>query len=220
MLHGGDEENLRAPGRVNPPLLRMRPFERALLRRLEDDPVTVAEVRYRHRGWNGERADAAVDARDAVTELAQRLPSERKLVLLGHSMGARAALRAGGHPAVAGVVALAAWCPAEEPVEHLAGTRLLLVHSDRDRVTPPEESLVFAARARAAGAHVARLLIAGSDHAMARHARAWQRAATVLTGALLDRWPFPDPVRRALDRTGTDDAGLELRLPLFDGGRV
>ncbi|WP_051944053.1 alpha/beta fold hydrolase [Streptacidiphilus rugosus] len=215
VLHGGDETGLRPPSRLNSPLLRLRPFERAVRRAPQGGTVGVAEVAYLHRGWNGERADAAVDAQAALDELVRQIGPATPVVLLGHSMGGRAALRIGGHPSVAGIVALAPWCPRGEPVEHLADRRVVVVHSDHDRVTPPGESAELARRARAAGANVARCVIPGSDHAMARRARTWHRLSTLLVGGLLGHWPLPAPVAKALARTGEDPADLDLTLPLW-----
>ncbi|SEM24971.1 alpha/beta hydrolase [Streptacidiphilus jiangxiensis] len=215
VLHGGEEHGTRPPSRLNPPLQRMRPFERALRRSPLGDTLGVAEVGYRCRGWNGERADAAVDAEDALAELVREVGPGMPVVLLGHSMGGRAALRIGGHTSVAGVVALAPWCPNNEPVMQLADRRVLIVHSDEDRVTPPGESLDLAARARTVGAQVARCVISGSDHAMVRRAPTWHRLTTLLTGALLGAWAFPEPVTKALARTGREADGLDLRLPLW-----
>jgi alpha-beta hydrolase superfamily lysophospholipase len=219
VMHGGDEHGLKPPSRVNPPMQRMRPFQRSLLRSPLGENVGVAEVDYRCRGWNGERADAAVDAEEALAELVDQVGPGVPVVLLGHSMGGRASLRIGGHASVAGIVALAPWCPRGEPVEQLADHRLLIIHSDHDRVTLPEESLDFATRARAARTQVARCVIPGSDHAMARRAPTWHRLTTLLTGALLGAWPFPEPVAKALALTGSQADGLDLRLPMWAPGR-
>jgi hypothetical protein len=67
-------------------------------------------VRYRYRGWNGEAAHPAADAWWAVEEVVRRY-GDVPVALLGVDMGARAALRAAGHPAVASVLALAPWLP-------------------------------------------------------------------------------------------------------------
>src|SRR5689334_19592811 len=97
VLHGGYEKGTRRPGLVNPPGLRMRPFVRAVARATRGRNVLIAQARYRHRGWNGERADAARDAEEALEELAG-LTGGAPVVMVGHSMGARAALRAAGTP--------------------------------------------------------------------------------------------------------------------------
>ncbi|MCX3059207.1 alpha/beta hydrolase [Streptomyces beihaiensis] len=179
VLHGGRAQGMEAPSPWSLAAARMRPFTRALTRATAGQRVCVGEVRYRHRGWNGDRADAAQDAREAVTELVSRV-GEVPVVLVGHSMGGRAALAVAGHPCVRSVVALAPWCPPREPVAHLGGRLVALVHGDRDRVTEAEASWRFAARAEAAGAVVWTVPVRGGGHAMVRRARAWHRLATAL----------------------------------------
>ncbi|MFH8484093.1 alpha/beta fold hydrolase [Streptomyces longisporoflavus] len=172
MLHGGREHGIDTPPPWNLPGARLRLFEGAIRRSTAGGGVLIGRVRYRHRGWNGEREDAARDAHRALREL-EELAGDVPTVLVGHSMGARAALRAAGDPLVRGVVGLAPWCPAEDPVEQLRGRRVALLHGDRDRTTDPRSSLDFAARARAAGAEAAGVPMVGSDHAMLRRAAAW-----------------------------------------------
>ncbi|EPH41339.1 alpha/beta fold hydrolase [Streptomyces aurantiacus] len=185
LLHGGHEYGTSAPGPWNLPAVRMLPFERAARRATAEHAVLIGRVRYRCRGWNGERADAARDAEAALSELAE-IAGDLPTVLVGHSMGARAALRAGGAPGVRGVVGLAPWCPPEDPVRHLDGRRVVLLHGDRDRVTDPQASVDFCARARTAGAHASFVEVRGSGHAMLRRAAAWHgltaRAVTGLLG--------------------------------------
>lgn len=172
LLHGGHEYGTSAPGPWNLPAARMLPFEWAVRRATAGHAVLLGRVRYRCRGWNGERADAARDAEAALRELA-RIAGDVPTVLVGHSMGARAALRAGGAPGVRGVVGLAPWCPPEEPVRHLEGRRVVLLHGDRDRVTDPKASVDFCARAGAAGAYPSFREVRGSGHAMLRRAATW-----------------------------------------------
>lgn len=206
LLHGGAEHGLRRPSRLNPPARRMLPFARAL----RHPRLVVAEARYRHRGWNGERADAARDAAAALDALRKRsggLPT----VLVGHSMGGRAALRIAAEPGVAGVVALAPWCPPEDPVEQLAGGRLVVVHAAADRITSPQESLLTAVRAREAGAQVCRFVVPGGDHAMLRHAGLWHGLTAAAVHGLLGLRPLlPEAVSAFALPAGSTD-GLEVR---------
>ena len=109
------------------------------------------------------------------------------VVLVGHSMGGRAALRAGGDPQVAAVCALAPWTPPGEPVGHLRGRTVAILHGRDDRWVPAALSADFALRARRAGAHVARFTDAGG-HSMLRGAVRWHPfARDVVLGAHRDR---------------------------------
>ncbi|MFJ9944364.1 alpha/beta hydrolase [Streptomyces erythrochromogenes] len=114
LLHGGRADALSPPPRLNLPALRMRPFAAAVTRATAHDDVFVAHVRYRYRGWNGHHAHPVADVRRALDEL-RAAAGPIPVVLVGHSMGGRAALRAAEDPQVEGVVALAPWCPPGHP---------------------------------------------------------------------------------------------------------
>ncbi|MFD8571085.1 alpha/beta hydrolase [Streptomyces sp. NPDC059639] len=185
-LHGGRADS-RAPSRPwHPAALRMRPFVGAVAAALSDDDVALARVRYRVRGWNGAAADPLHDAERALAELA-RLVGEVPVILVGHSMGGRAALRVAGAPSVRGVLALAPWCPDGEPVAQLRDRDLVVLHGDRDRVTDPAASRAFVERAGAAGARAGFRSVPGGDHAMLRHSGLWHRTAASVVAGLLPR---------------------------------
>ncbi|MGW4809398.1 serine aminopeptidase domain-containing protein [Kitasatospora sp. NPDC004272] len=216
VLHGGRELGAQPPPVLNLPGLRMLPFARAVRRvagAADGRSLAVGTVRYRCRGWNGDRADAARDAEAALSDLVERL-GPVPTVLIGHSMGGRAALRAAAHPCVRGVVALAPWCPRDEPTEHLRGRSVLMLHGDRDKVTPPADTDLFALRARDHGAHVAGYRVLGSGHTLVRRAGDWHRAAAGLALALLGLGALPEEVGAALALRGRDPEGL--RIPLGD----
>ncbi|MEU8626111.1 alpha/beta fold hydrolase [Streptomyces sp. NPDC048669] len=220
LLHGGRETGLGAPppGPFNLPAVRMRPFAHALGRALPGD-VLVHAVRYGYQGWNGSRADPLRDAVRALDEL-RRAAGEVPVVLVGHSMGGRAALHAAGHPLVRGVVGLAPWCPEGDPVEQLAGRDVVLVHSTRDRVTSPVASGTLTARARRAGARTCLVTVHGSGHAMLRRAPAWHRLTAALAGGLLGRASFPGPVAEALllpPEAPAEDGTVDLDRLRADG---
>jgi dienelactone hydrolase len=200
----------------------MTPFVRAVVRatRAAGEDVLVARVRYAHRGWNGTRADPFHDAVAALDALREEAGDGLPVVLLGHSMGARAALRAAGHPLVRGVVGLAPWCPPGDPVTQLAGRAVVLVHSNRDRMTSPQATQSLTARARRAGARSCMVTVRGGDHAMLRRAASWHRLATGLVTGLLGSGSLPGPVGDALALPSTAEATegtLDLDVDLGPG---
>ncbi len=213
VLHGGQEHGLSRPGPVNLAGLRMAGFVHALRRETEGAGVAVGTVRYRHRGWNGERADAAKDAIAALDDLAEEL-GPVPTVLVGHSMGGRAALLAAGHPTVTGVVALAPWCPAEDPCEQLADRDVLMLHGDLDRITSPAGTRAFAARGRAAGARVCGYTVLGTGHTLMRRINDWHRATARLSAGLLGLRDLPPEAATALALPAGSTAALDLGLPV------
>ncbi|MET9039420.1 alpha/beta fold hydrolase [Streptomyces mirabilis] len=189
-LHGGRAES-RAPSRPwHLAALRMKPFVRAVAAALPDDEVFLGEVRYRVRGWNGADADPVHDVRRALEELAG-LAGDAPVVLVGHSMGGRAALRAADMPQVRAVLALAPWCPDGEPVAHLRDKDVMVIHGDRDRVTDPQASVSFVRRVRAAGARAGAVVLPGGDHAMLRRSTHWHRIVSSAAVGML-------PLRRGV----------------------
>ncbi|MBC9712742.1 alpha/beta fold hydrolase [Streptomyces sp. TRM66268-LWL] len=196
LLHGGRENGVDAPPLWNLPGLRMRPFARAVGRAVDGHDVVVGRVRYRCRGWNGAREDPLHDARAALDALERRF-GEIPTVLVGHSMGGRAALRAAGHRLVRGVVGLAPWCPEGEPVEQLAGRRVVLLHGDMDRTTDPRASAAYAARASKAGAQACLVLVDGAGHAMLQRPRTWHALTAGSVTGLLGLGPLPPVIARS-----------------------
>ncbi|MET9951741.1 alpha/beta fold hydrolase [Streptomyces sp. NPDC006339] len=190
VLHGGRADALEAPPPLNLPALRMRPFARAIARATAHDDVLVAHVRYERRGWNGDHAHPVADTQRALAEL-RDLVGPVPVVLVGHSMGARAALRAAADPGVTGVVALAPWCPPAEPAAHLRGRTVCAFHDEADRITSAEDTWAYLTRAQSAGARVRGLRMPHGGHAMLRQARRWHRLTAETTAALLGVAPFP-----------------------------
>ncbi|MFJ3586751.1 alpha/beta fold hydrolase [Streptomyces sp. NPDC090127] len=184
LLHGGRADGVEPPPRLNLPGRRMRPFEAAVVRAVRDEPVLVARVRYLHRGWNGPHAHPVADARRALDEL-RALTGPVPVVLVGHSLGGRAALRAAADPQVTGVVALAPWCPPGEPTGHLDGRTVVALHDEDDRVTSAADTWSYLGRARQAGARTSGIAMPAGGHTMIRDARRWHRLTAEATVALL-----------------------------------
>ncbi|WP_405763518.1 alpha/beta fold hydrolase [Streptomyces sp. NBC_01420] len=196
LLHGGRAEALEPPAMLNLPALRMRPFAASIRRAVAHEDVFVGRVHYLHRGWNGGNAHPVADTRRALSELYEAV-GPVPVVLVGHSMGARAALRAADDPQVRGVVALAPWCPPRERAPHLGGRTVIALHDEADRITRAGDTWDYLSRARAAGARVHGLRMPDGGHTMIRHARRWQRVATEATTALLGLTPLPAPLGEA-----------------------
>ena len=185
-LHGGRPQDDTVCRPWHLASLRMRPVLRAVATGLPLHHVLLGEVRYRHRGWND--GAAADDVRRALDELDARY-GPVPVVLVGHSMGGRAAVAVAGHPAVRGVLALAPWLPPGEPAAQLDGRRLLVFHGDADRVTSSADAAHFVRRARVAGARAGMVLIGGGDHAMLRRLPTWHDLAASAVTDLLRAHP-------------------------------
>ncbi|MFI5864973.1 alpha/beta fold hydrolase [Streptomyces sp. NPDC051546] len=184
LLHGGRADALGPPPPLNLPGLRMRPFGAALLRDTFHDEVLVAHVRYRYRGWNGPNAHPVADVRRALAEL-RALTGPVPTVLVGHSMGGRAALRAAADPQVKGVIALAPWCPPGEPTAQLHGRTVIALHDEADRVTSAAGTWSHLTRAQSAGAGVLGIAMPRGGHSMIRDARRWHRITAEAARAVL-----------------------------------
>nr|WP_174805620.1 alpha/beta fold hydrolase [Kitasatospora sp. MMS16-BH015] len=192
LLHGGRADSLQPVPRLALARLRMHPFAAQIARRPWGRQALVAAVRYRYRGWNGDQAHPVQDALQALDELSALAPGV-PVLLVGHSMGARAALAVAGADAVRGVVALAPWCPPGEPVAHLRGRAAVFLHDESDRITSAAQTWDFAHRAAAAGADVRCVPMPNGGHAMIRGARRWHELAADHAGAVLARTPAPHP---------------------------
>lgn len=174
ILYGGKAES-REPSRPwHLSAIRMRPFARHIARRVRRDGVAVWTVRYRARGWNGAEAAPVADARWALEQIRTR-HGDVPVVLVGHSMGGRTALRVADAPSVVGIVALAPWLPPGEPRVRLGDRRLLVVHGTRDRWTDPRVSAAYVEAARAAGTPATWHPMNGHGHFMLRSPGAWKR---------------------------------------------
>jgi pimeloyl-ACP methyl ester carboxylesterase len=194
VLHGGKAES-RAPvdaGQLA--VRRMQPFVRDLAA-LGDD-LAVAQLRYRLRGWNDTGHDAIADVAFALEAIEARYGTV-PTVLVGHSMGGRAALRSAGHATVRGVVALAPWLPGTEPVGQLSGRDLAVLHGTRDVTTSPRGSARFVARAVPFTRRAACLLVPWSGHGMLLRASTWQRLTAAFVAAMVDDALFDRPLELA-----------------------
>lgn len=180
VLPGGRETSYGRVHRLRAAHLRMLPFARRLRAVAHRNQAVVWQLRYRYRGWNGQAQDPVRDVEWALERAAERYPSAT-VILIGHSMGGRAALRAAGADNVVAVCALAPWLPPGEPVEQLKGRTVLIVHGDQDGITDPAASGEFAQRAGDSDVAIRMVLLVGDGHAMLRRPKAWTRQVVEFT---------------------------------------
>jgi predicted esterase len=195
-LHGGTEHSTAAVTRYQLAVVRVAILAADVRRRLAGREVSVWTLRFGVRGWNGDGAGPVADALwalDRVRAAHQGRPCDGELsaghppiVLAGHSMGARTALRVAGSDGVAGVVALAPWVPAGEPVAQVAGRRIVVAHGTDDRTTDPAASRRWVDRARDAGGRVSYVEVPGDGHAMLRRAGHWHALTAAAITDILD----------------------------------
>jgi len=172
-----------------------------------DDGMAVYLLRYRYRGWNGDDADTLADTRWALDRI-RCAHGRAPVALIGNSLGGRAAFRAAGDPSVVSVVGVAPWLPEGEPVDQLAGRRVLIMHGARDHSDASAAmSLAYARRARAVVPDLARFEVAGDGHHLLRRTGdCWALATGFVTATAGDR-PMPPHIAGAMT---TED----LRVPL------
>jgi len=214
LLPDGESDSRRRPSALSY-AVRL-PFARSLARAGQEDGLAVHVVRYRTRGWNAD-ADPAADARWAADEVVRRY-GDVPVCLVGHGMGGRAALRGAGHTAVSSVLSMAPWLPdgtepEPEPVKHLAGRRVLIVHGTNDARTDPELSYRLAERAKKANRDTCRFEVHSDGHALRQHrAEVAALASDFVRGSLFGR-PYARPVADAF----AAPPPLGLRMPLAAG---
>ncbi len=174
--------------------------------------LSVMLLRYRCRGWNGERADPLVDTRWALERLTE-MHGSVPVVLIGYSMGGRAAFRAAGYPTVAAVVGIAPWSPEGEPVEQVAGRKVLILHGARDRSDAPAElSFEYASRLRAIVPDLARMEVEGSGHLLFGRIRDCWSAAANFALSVVGGEPLAPALAAAMDAPAPK--GLRSALPV------
>jgi pimeloyl-ACP methyl ester carboxylesterase len=202
VAHGGQSESTEPTAAFQPAVLRMVPVARAIRQALRGQGAVVCRPRFELRGWNGDLASPVADLSGFLDWIGSQF-GPVPIVLVGHSMGGRAAFRVAGHPSVSAVAGLAPWLPPTEPVEQLAGRRVLLVHGSADRVTSPAQTWAYAERARAV-AKVATIEINNGEHTMLRRAGLWHEIAAEFTRLALGLPAGNTDVDAAINGTAAD----------------
>lgn len=214
MLHGGRSASHDSGARRGLAYRRMRPFARDLAAA----GLPVFLLRYRYRGWNAPDRDALRDARWALAELDRHFPGV-PVVLVGHSMGGRAALGAAGAPNVTAVCALAPWLDGSDPVAQLARRTIVIAHGDRERWTDPGESYRYAVRAKAVTDRVARFDVPGAGHFMLARRRDWTDLVHRFVLGAAGVEPFGPQLSNAFAQPSPDGLAIPLAAADPNGAR-
>jgi dienelactone hydrolase len=161
-LHGGASRRDRpdvSPAQLS--VLRMIPVARRVAR-AGRGRLAVHRLLNSTRGWAATTTPVD-DVRWALGQVQERY-GDQPVGLVGHSLGGRAALLAGGEPAVRCVVALNPWVYPDDDAD-LSGRPVLVLHGTDDRIASIE-------RARAVATNLARRTtvelreVPGGNHAM------------------------------------------------------
>jgi alpha-beta hydrolase superfamily lysophospholipase len=185
MLHGGKERSRQAVDGRSASWRRSAAMQRAIAPGAHEAGVATCLLRYRRRGWNG-GASPVADARWALEQVREAY-GDVPVVLLGHSMGARTAVRVADGPGVVGVVALAPWFPPGEEVAALADRHLVAAHGSRDRITSARATAAYVERARGVAASADLVDMGRLGHYMLRGVADWNEVALTRSLDLLDR---------------------------------
>jgi alpha-beta hydrolase superfamily lysophospholipase len=188
MLHGGAEHGPNPIDARSLAYRRTRWMRDSIADRLVTAGAGVALLRFAVRGWNGDQRPPSPvgDARAALARLTEEYAG-LPVVLLGHSMGARTAVRVADDPAVVGVVGLAPWLPPADPVDTLAGKHLVAAHGSRDRITSPRATARYVQRATEVAASARFVDMGPLGHYLFKGLRRWNATAVTETLGVLDR---------------------------------
>lgn len=179
VAHGGQSVSTEPTAAYQLAVLRMIPLAAAIRHAVRGHKIAVRRPRFEVRGWNDAQASPVRDLTRLIDDVRGRF-GPVPVVLVGHSMGARAALRAAGHPSVTAAAGVAPWLPPGEPVGQLAGRAVLLAHGTADAVTSPADTWAYAERARAVTS-VTEIEVRTGEHTMLWRAPLWHGLAVAFT---------------------------------------
>lgn len=188
MLHGGKAHSTVPVDGRSASWLRLAALQRAITPRAHEAGLGTWLLRYRERGWNA--GSPVTDARWALEQVRREL-GDVPVVLLGHSMGARTAVHVAADPAVVGVVALAPWWSAADPVRTLAGKHVRAAHGRTDRITSYRMTDAYVARAARVAASASLTDMGRVGHYLLRRSGDWNAFALDSSLELLEEFGVP-----------------------------
>ncbi|HEX2894796.1 MAG TPA: alpha/beta fold hydrolase [Marmoricola sp.] len=195
MLHGGAERGLHEIDQRSLSYRRALWMSDSIAGPLARAQVGTAVLRFKVKGWNAGHADGpspVADAREALARLRGQHP-DLPIVLLGHSMGGRTAAWVADEPGVVGIVGIAPWWPADDPVRPLAGKHVVGVHGRRDRITSARATERYLERARAVAGSTRFVDMGPRGHYMLSGVRRWNAAAIRESLGILERHASTSP---------------------------
>lgn len=189
MLHGGKEHSFQPVARRTASWRRTNWMLRSIRDPVHRAGVGIWLLSYTFRGWNiaaDSLPSPVPDAQWALDEV-RAAYGDLPVVILGHSMGARTGVAVADDPNVAGVVALAPWLPADEPVGTLRGKHLAAAHGRADKITSFGQTRRFVERAAQVAASTEFVDRGRVGHYMLRDIAGWNRFALSRSLGLLSR---------------------------------
>ena len=184
MLHGGKDRSQDVVDSRSLSWRRSASMQRDIARRAQEAGASVWLLRFTRRGWNG-GADRIADARTALDDVRRRL-GDVPVVLLGHSMGGRTALSVSDDDDVRLVLGLAPWIERGDPTPR-DGQKTVLIHGDRDVITPLSASRLTVDAMLAAGEDATLIRVARGEHAMVVRAGLWTALVVDIVAATFVR---------------------------------
>lgn len=188
MLHGGAERGLHPTDERSLAYRRTRWMTTTISGRLARSGVRTALLRFQLKGWNAGSSpepSPVADAREALAVLRAAVP-DQPIVVVGHSMGGRTAAWVADAPGVVGVVGLAPWLPADDPVHALRGKHLVAAHGRRDRITSARATAAYVRRAEQVAASARFVDMGALGHYMVAGVRRWNVTAVSATLSIVD----------------------------------
>ncbi len=205
VLHGGGSRRgnmMVSPAQLS--VIRMIPIARRVAR-TGRRRLAVFRLLNSRRGWDTTHTPVD-DVRWALERLPDLVGGSLPIGLIGHSLGGRAALLAGGEDGVRSVVALAPFVYPDDGAADLAGRQVLVVDASEDRIARPALSAAVA-KQLARTADVGHVKIVGGKHSMLRHHRVFDGLAADFAAATL----LGDASNPVVTQILGGDRWLELR---------